>query len=61
MGGTSIEVDVFSMVTKKDEDDLCLVFSTMEDFKGDGRLLNEVPVEETEMKNLELLMVEKEA
>lgn len=45
MGGASFRVG--ELTSEKDEDELCLVFSNMEDFEGDGRLMNEAQVEET--------------
>lgn len=60
--GTSNGVGDFHLATsKRDEDDLCFVFSTMEDFEGDGRLMNELQAEETDAKNLKMVLVEVEA
>lgn len=62
VGDASIGVfDVSMAVSEGEEDDMCSVFSTMEDFKGDGSLLIEVPCEETETKNFELVMVDEDA
>lgn len=61
-GGISIGDGKFSMGNgERAEDDLCSIFSTMEDFEGDGRMLIDASEDETVMTNMELVMVEKDA
>lgn len=43
------------------EDDLCSVFSTMEDFEGDGKMPIEDSKDETRVTNMEIVMVEEDA